>query len=567
MRGADLHPVEAQLRRDFPTVSLDASATFDAVDSTVNGRGIRGLRAQSSRATTLTVTYPRSYDQPLVVESGSQRLVLRAVGARSAAVTQSGGKLVYERAYESTDTVEVARDGRSEEFLLLHDEHAPLVYDYEIVESEGIASIVLDSGVVRFMPKVTEAPAPSLRIDRPWVIDATGQRSESNAHWSLIGGAMPQTIRLTVSVDQLSYPVLVDPSFSTTGSMGIARNFHTATLLPNGKVLIAGGDNGFATNSAELYDPATGIFTATGSMMTARVYHSATLLPNGNVLVAGGYDPTLRTTFASAEVYNPATGTFSPAGNLTGARSFQTATLLKSGKVLLAGGSDDVGTLPSAELYDPAVGVGGTFTATASLATARYTHTATLLPDGKVLIAGGIGSTWLLSAEVFDPAGGMNGSFSSAGNMAAARAYHTATLLPNGKVLIAAGVGIAAAQLTSAELYTPSSNSFGGTGPLSTARERHTATLLPNGKVLIAGGMGVSYSTSAELYDPAGAGTFSDTGSILTRSEHTATLLPSGRILLAGGQNSGGKLTSAQLYDQADGTFSATANLGTAHSD
>src|SRR5450755_1284917 len=171
--------------------------------------------------------------------------------------------------------------------------------------------------------------------------------------------------------------VLVQPSahasgtFVNTGSLATAHDSHTATLLPNGKVLVAGGVNGpgdqTATAIAELYDPASGTWTATGSLVTARYVHAATLLPNGKVLVTGGYNDSGR--LASAELYDPASGTWTATGSLATGRRFHTATLLPNGKVLVAGGNALVGggAIASAELYDPASGI---WTATGSLATA-----------------------------------------------------------------------------------------------------------------------------------------------------------------------------------------------------
>ena len=195
-----------------------------------------------------------------------------------------------------------------------------------------------------------------------------------------------------VRLFQSPRPIVVrHGAWSTTGSLVTARGRHTATLLPNGKVLVAGGKT--FTNSlasTELYDPATGIWTTSGSMATARDIHTATLLGNGTVLVAGGSSTSNSSSFSlltSAELYDPQSGTWTATGRLANRRVFHTATLLPSGKVLVAGGfSSNGGALASAELYEPAT---GTWTATGSLVTARWFHTATLLSNGTVLVAAG----------------------------------------------------------------------------------------------------------------------------------------------------------------------------------
>ncbi len=326
-------------------------------------------------------------------------------------------------------------------------------------------------------------------------------------------------------------------------SMPSTRKSHTATVLNNGQVLIAGGFNSLALATAALYN-SNGTFTATGgSMITARVFHTATLLNNGKVLIAGGFNGS--TYLSGAELFDPATGTFTATGSLvTGARAHHTATLLNNGKVLIAGGlfSNGATTTPlaSAELYDPA---DGTFTATGSLAATRYTATATLLNNGKVLVAGGFNaSVDLNSAELFDPAAG---SFTSAGSsMTAARSSHTATLLNGGKVLLAGGSS-GSTFTASAEVYDPVAGTFTATtGNLSEARVSHAASLLNSGKVLLTGGR---FTDTADVYDPA-TGLFA--GGIamsVKRENHTSTLLPNGQVLLAGGDNPT-VLSSAELY-------------------
>jgi Kelch motif/Galactose oxidase, central domain len=366
----------------------------------------------------------------------------------------------------------------------------------------------------------------------------------------------------------------VNPSWIPTGSLNTPRWGHTATLLPNGKVLVVGG------GSAELYDPATGTWTGTASLNTVRDSQTATLLQNGKVLVAGN---------SSAELYDPATETWSITGSLNIARSSYTATLLQNGKVLAAGGWGTDDSLASAELYDPST---GTWSVTGSLiddnqshgfslmgtGPGRYGHTATLLQNGKVLVAGGsndgdLAST-LASAELYDPS---TGTWSFTGNLNASRISHTATLLPDGRVLVTGGyspnfvpVGAntfaaAPTSLNGVELYDPATGTWSIAASLNTARNSHTATLLPNGKVLAAAGgywtpsgnppCGLTASCSfnvlnnAELYDPA-SGTWSMTASLNTpRSNYTATPLPGGKVLVAGGQTRNNALSSAELYE------------------
>ena len=336
--------------------------------------------------------------------------------------------------------------------------------------------------------------------------------------------------------------------FETTGSLATARERYTATLLPNGMVLVAGGlDNTNPIASAELYNPARGTWAPTGSLGAARDRHAAILLPNGKVLVAGGLGNT-GAPLASAELYDPARGTWTPTGSLGAGGFHSTATLLPNGKVLAAGGLDNAGNpIASAELYDPA---SGTWTPTGSLVAARDHHTATLLPNGKVLVAGGLDSTGnpLASAELYDPA---SGTWTPTGSLVTPRDRHGAILLRNGKVLVGGGLDNTATALASAELYDPASGTWTATGSLFTARNNATVTLLPNGQVLAAGGLDNTGNplASAEQYDPA-SGTWTPTGSLATaRSHHTATLLPNGKVLVAGGAGTSGDLVSAELYD------------------
>jgi N-acetylneuraminic acid mutarotase len=301
----------------------------------------------------------------------------------------------------------------------------------------------------------------------------------------------------------LSSAALYDPAnntWSATAGLGsLGRNGVTATLLLSGKVLVAGGQDtggssGDSLRLAALYDPINGSWKSVASMALDRFFHTATLMPSGKVLVVGGFGHHDQT---SAELYDPAANTWSGAGNMTWGRVNHSATLLPSGKVLVAAGQDDLGTtFSSAELYDPAT---NSWAPAGNLAAARYSHSATLLPSGKVLVAGGATSGGdLSSAELYDPA---TNSWSPAGSFTTARSVHSGTLLPSGKVVLAGGFSANIA-VNSTALYDPAGNSWSSAGSLVTARSAHTATLLLSGQVLASGGITVGGSAvnSAELF-------------------------------------------------------------------
>lgn len=351
----------------------------------------------------------------------------------------------------------------------------------------------------------------------------------------------PFSVGCLLAVQAAVAPAQSLGTFAATGSMTTPRFGHTATLLTNGKVLIAGGRRdsprqgapGEPLATAELYDPSTGTFSATGDMTTARAFHVATLLPDGRVLILG---------LSSAELYDPSTGASTVAGVVTHSPAgccLVPGTPLKNGKVLIFAltgyGAQPVTT---AIVYDPA---GGTFTPAGEEPFADTIQTATLLANGQVLICG-------YSAQLYDPDVGtftvplrIGVNFLNLG--------YTATLLTDGRVMIAGG-NSDLGNFASAAVYNPSTGLFTPTGDMTAARVFHTATLLPDGRVLMAGG--IPNLGSSELYDPA-AGTFTAAPDTTTpRTYHTATLLNDGRVLVTGGlrdyQPATETLATAELY-------------------
>jgi choice-of-anchor C domain-containing protein len=334
--------------------------------------------------------------------------------------------------------------------------------------------------------------------------------------------------------------------------MSTARGNHTATLLADGRVLVAGGIDGF---SAELFNPATGTWSGTCNLREWHAWHTATRLADGRVLVVGGsnLDGGI---LDSAEIFDPATQTMSGTPSLHTGRLEHTATLLADGRVLVVGGSNN-GILDSVEIYDP---ITFTWRVTNHMETARRHHTATLLADGRVLVVGGsiLDVGRLDSAEIFDPATGI---WSATNHMETAREDHTATLLADGRVLVVGG-GIPG---DSAEIFDPATQTWSGTGSLQTGRSHHTATLLAAGRVLVAGGWVPFFALdSAEIFDPA-TGIWSATDNLASaRTDYTATRLADGRVLVAGGYAGGGNyLARAEVYDPQNyinnGSFEAAS--------
>jgi large repetitive protein len=458
------------------------------------------------------------------------------------------------------------------------------------------------------------------------------------AHGQHTATLLPNGKVLVVGLNKLNPATnsaeIYDPAtgqWSATGNLATPRSPHTATLLANGKVLVAGGISGSAplqlVSTFETYDPATDVWTTEGSG-SARSGHTAAALFNGKVLLSGRFTDGLFTSTLTDELYDPIMKSIAPATNMLTARFAHTASVLGNGEVLLAGGISAVtapsytaeatakaelyGTSIAPELWDPtgALEIGaihptatllqngkvllaggynpsrlynssyrpvsksqvfdettGLWSLTSNLAKARTYHAATLLKDGRVLVTGGdvyaVAGGDDVYSELFDPTSGL---WSRAADISKKRIGHTSTRLLDGRVLIAGGND------ASAEIFNPNTNTWVSTANMNHARSSHTATLLPNGKVLLVGGntldpttfedIIVAVNAAAELFDPA-TGTWSFTGPVAqVRGDHQATLLPDGKVLVSGGRSKGANnVTNTEVYDPATNTWASVGNI------
>lgn len=319
-----------------------------------------------------------------------------------------------------------------------------------------------------------------------------------------------------------------------TGMLKAANTGHAARLLPSGKVLVVGA------NSIETYDPATELWDRISNGITGDF--TLTLLRDGRLLLAGNgasvYDSLSNTTQSVTTPNDP--DRFNSSGG-------HSATVLPNGKVLLAGGVVSGNMLtPAAYLYDPATNA---WSRAANMKFAHAYHSASLLPNGKVLLAGGfLNRQAQTEAEIYDP---VTNTWTQTGSLRAARSGQTTTTLADGRVLV---VGGTTGLLAFAEIYDPTVGSWVTTGNLNEARQTTDAVLLRDGRVLVAGGNILSGSdsrslSSAELFDPATNRWTLIDPLPTTRERHSLTLLPSGLVLAAGGKNDGGTLRRADLFD------------------
>jgi hypothetical protein len=335
------------------------------------------------------------------------------------------------------------------------------------------------------------------------------------------------------------------------------RAEHTATRLPDGTVLVAGGarapgEGNDATASAELFDPAKASFAPLPAMTRPRAKHSATLLADGSaVLLAGGDD--------SVELFDVASRAFvAVAARLPEPMSDNASAVLADGRVLVAGGEKSDGVSAEAAVFDPA-----TRAFADRAAHARSGHTATPLPDGRLLLVGGFTASEdfaTKAAELLDP---RTGAWADAGALPKAATGHTATLVDGGRVLVVGGrTGTLDSLKSTTQVARWEAGAFRALGALAVGRAWHAATRLDDGRVLVTGGRTADEPlTSAEIVDPVAGVASATAGPLLAaRSRHASAILPSGRVLVAGGvDGSGAPVPTAEIFDPEAGTFRAVA--------
>jgi N-acetylneuraminic acid mutarotase len=343
----------------------------------------------------------------------------------------------------------------------------------------------------------------------------------------------------------------IDASWSAVGNLTDARAAQGAALLPSGQVLVIGGYQGsgsgaFALGTAELYDPASKTWSMAANVPGACSGGSATTLPNGKVLSVCGL---------TVYIYTPATNSWSGPTVAPHYYRWGSATLLLNGKVLLIGAQG----FANADLYNPAT---NTWASAGVLPVALSNYTTTLLANGNVLVVGGNTPTGTYSIPVSQSMvelyNATTNTWSAAATLATPRSSHSATLLASGQVLVAGGLNLqlgassssqTSTKLASAELYNPATNSWSAAANLTTTRYGHGSVTLTDGRAMVIAGGTPTSAKNAEIYDPVtNIWSVSGTLGTLHKYQSTSTLLQDGSVLVVGGSDGTGPVAGTDLY-------------------
>ena len=478
-------------------------------------------------------TFPKSFAEAVRVRSGVADVGCTPVGgnAESKGKLSADGSLVYENAFKGCDVQYRCGALKTEEFIIVKNEQSQMEWSWDLDLGSGGHVLKPRLTSMHTIELVDETGVSRVRINAPQGRDASGValRASEGLKFRLDGAR----VTLNSDVAGLKFPLTIDPSWSSTGTMATARALHTASLLNNGSVLVAGGTNIFGDISgAELFDPTSNTWMDAGSMSTTHIYHTSTLLQDGTVVIVGG-DPTRLVT----ELYNPGSGpgpgSWTKLPNLNFARQNQAATLLESGDLLIIAGD---GSGQTAEIFNPST---GTWNVTNST-TATYSDrpSAVLLNDGQVLLCAGA----YVTGEIYNPT---SQTWTKTGNSIYPRGEAAIMKLTNGNILIAGGNVGGWAQ--SSELFDFGLKTWSLTGSTIDVHQVPTnkMVLLGNGNPLICAG----YTTTTEIYTT--KGTWAQTGSCaVPRTFHTVTLLADGRVLTAGGYTGANDYRAdAELFD------------------
>jgi uncharacterized delta-60 repeat protein len=479
-------------------------------------------------------SFSKTFSGPVRVRSGSADVIVLPLAAyASPGRIAADGSLVYADGFEGCDVSYRCETLKTEEFITVKHAQAASQWSWEL-HTGGLTPRLTAMHTIEL---IDEKNVARLRIDAPEGSDAAGKRLRINEGLTLsLDGS-----RVTLAADLrgCKFPVVIDPSWSSTGAMTVARFNHLMVTLNDGTVLVIGDGQGGQT--CELYNPNLTTWTAVGSTLSNRDNTSTvTLLPNsGKVLVVGG-----QAASTSAELYDPGTKLWTATTSAPKTfRFLHTATLFGTDQVLLAGGQSGA----TAEIFDTSAG--GTFNFTDPMSVIRLEHAAALLDSTHVLVSGGFsgGNTKLNTSEIYDTVSTHWTTVVSP--MSFTRAGHALVLLNNGKVLAVGGT----ASIPSADLFDPVSTTWSATGNPVDGRFSSTVTTIVGGaRVLVAGGQDqFGDSNSCETYN-ASSGSFATTASLSqSRLDHTAVLLNDGRVLVAGGklQQSGTVLKSCEIFD------------------
>ncbi len=538
-----------------------------APDGTLTARP-RGLtskfvRAQDSAGQTLSARLPGlSRGAHEVRLDGVEGVVVRTEedGIAQVPAEIHRGVIVYPGAVQGGDLLYKVTPTHLDEYVYFVKPPEALHREFEFDGGAGVARL-RQAG--RLIEVYDQNGMARLRLSAPVARAADGTRRVGTVR--LVGTRLIEDVDLR----GLKAPILVDPDWSTTGSMTVAHWADYGYRRPDGKVFAVGGcalascPLGLATSSCnqilantDAWDPASGTWTAGPPLLQGRYSYAGVVLPAGELLIAGGCTATgCAATTASAERYSEASGAWVEAGALPSARANMTAALLPSGDALVPGGCDDKQCFADVARFQTAA---GTWAKAGALSAPRGYATTTALADGTVLVVGGCAdvacANVLFDAERYDPA---TDTWRSAGQMAKGRAGHTATLLADGTVLVTGGCSTQPCKGTSlatSEIWSPDPIKGGrfAAGPsMNAPRHHHTATRLANDQILLAGGTDGTDATraAAEVYLPIGKHFYEAPRMMMSRAYHIAVGLSSGKVLVGGGCNPATCLPWAEVFD------------------